>query len=182
MEVGRQAIVLHGWDDDPNSGWLGWLQFQLRDRGYDVLAPLFPAIRKRADIVVWQQHMDKLGAQIRPHALIVAHSLGCWQALRAVEHLPSGVVLDKVVLVAGFYDTPDRRASEFFSPEPNWSVLRGNVMQWVCMYSDDDEVVAPERTLKLAQKLEADLVALRGFGHFLGSRGMQIFPKLLEYL
>lgn len=182
MEVGRQAIVLHGWDDDPNSGWLGWLQSELRDRGYDVLAPHFPAIRKREDIVVWQQQMDELGGQIRHHALIIGHSLGCWQALRAVEHLPGSVVADQVVLVAGFYDAPDKRAREFFSPEPKWSVLQAKASKWVCLYSDDDEIVTPKRTIMLAEKLDAKLVALHGFGHFLGSRGMHTFPELLEYL
>ena len=182
QKVGARYIILHGWDDDPSAGWLGWLQEQLRARGAEVYAPQFPAVRKREGIRPWQLALDRLIAEILPGDVIIAHSLGCWQALRALEHCQIEGKVREVILVAGFYDAPDERASAFFLPEPNWSILKARVERWVCILSRDDTIVTPDRTRALASKLQAQCVELDGFGHFLGSRGMQVFPELLSLI
>ncbi len=186
MEVGawsgRRFIVLHGWDDDPTGGWLGWLQELLRSQGAQVLAPRFPTIRHREDILTWNQALQDLISAIAPGDTIVAHSLGCWQALRALEACDIDGRVDKVILVSGFYDAPDERASAFFQPEPDWTRLKIVASEYVCILSRDDTIVRPARTRSLASMLDARLVEMDGLGHFLGSRGMNTFPELLSYL
>ncbi|MCC7543648.1 alpha/beta hydrolase [bacterium] len=183
MEVKQtQALIMHGWDDDPSRGWVGWLGDQLRVRGYDVLAPHFPTIRRRSDIGAWHEALKEVRYEMQDDAVAVGHSLGCWQILRMLELPGEKVRLRTAVLVSGFYDASDPRAHDFFRPEPDWGLLKSTVDHWICILSRDDQIVAPDRTRALAGKLSAELVELEGHGHFLGSKGMYEFPEILEYV
>ncbi len=185
MEVGLDerpvALLVHGWNDDPTVGWFGWLTAKLEEKGYRVIAPHFEAnAPHRFDR--WRTELVQLSAQFDQRTIIVAHSLGTWLTLRLVEDLKGAHVFAGIFLVSGFFDAPRPEAAKFFEPEPNWSVVLPAARRWVAVYSDDDRIVTPDRTRRLAHKLQAELVCIPGHGHFLGSRGMNELPELLELI
>lgn len=175
------ALLVHGWKDDPCSGWLGWLAGQLEVRGFEVLAPQFDSNAKPL-IGNWQKLLLRTAVGLDDRSLIIAHSLGCFLTLRLLEQIESTTTIDKVILVSGFYDAPRESANRFFKPEPKWSKIRSSAREFVCIYSDDDKVVSADRTRRLADNLSAELVMVPGRGHFLGSRGMSTFPELLKLI
>ncbi len=182
MEVAeRTALILHGWNDDPNAGWLGWLQAELGRRGFHLFVPVF-STEARPLLPQWQAQLDKYAPELNEGSLIVAHSLGAFLALRLLEALPTYCAVGAVVLVSGFYDAPNPSARRWFEPEPDWQKLQAKAARYICVYSDDDTIVTPDRTRRLAHKLSAELVCLPGHGHFLGSRGLNQLPELIELL
>lgn len=172
------ALIVHGWRDDPHIGWLGWIAEQLEVRGYKVLAPRMDSGAKPL-LKSWQETLIDLAKDLDDQSIIIAHSLGCFLTLRALEEIDS-IRLKQVLLVSGFYDSPHKATQRFFEPEPMWSKIRIKAQNFICIYSDDDKVVSPNRTRRLSDKLSARLVLFPGRGHFLGSRGMSTFPELLE--
>ncbi len=188
MEVGVSAqasptLLVHGWADDPREGWFGWLQAELKKSGRLVQAPYFDrsvGVRK----ATWLTQLADAYAELARHhhaVDIVAHSLGCWLTLRLLEDLPAQSV-GTVIMVAGFYDAPDERARHWFEPEPNWEKVRSVAQRFVCLYSDTDSMVTPDRTRRLAHQLHAEVVCLPDRGHFLRSEGTGDFPEILPLL
>ncbi|MEI7818668.1 MAG: alpha/beta fold hydrolase [bacterium] len=177
-----KALILHGWDDDPTVGWLGWLGYELQARDWQVVSPNFVTHQGRPDMQTWMEQLEEAAGQLNSNSIVIAHSLGCWLALRMLENFEATKSIAAGYLVAGFYDAPRPEASKFFSPEPNWVQLKEVCPSWNCILSQDDLIVTPDRTERLALKLGADVVRLEEYGHFLGSRGMARFPQLLDLI
>lgn len=175
----KKVLLVHGWDDDPTSGWLDWLQQELTAQGYLTIAPHFQT-KPKPDLVHWMKQLQRAAALLPDDGIIVAHSLGCWLSLRLLEAYPADRRLRRLICVSGFSDAPNDRAQSYFTPAPDWSHIKQVVHERICVYSDDDRIVTPDRTRRLAHQLEARLICLPGQGHFLGSRGMDSFPELLE--
>lgn len=183
MEVAStpHALIIHGWNDDPTKGWLGWLSHKLQAGGYQVEAPHL-LVEDRPLLPSWEAQLKAATARLGQDSLIVAHSLGTFLTLRLLEGLPATQRVGTIVLVSGFYDSPDARASRWFSPEPNWSLIKARAERFICIYSDDDHIVTPDRTRRLAHQLGGELICISSYGHFLGSRGIATVPELLELL
>ncbi len=179
----RRALIIHGWKDDPSSGWLGWIGRELEAAGYSIQAPRFEVAEKPI-LPTWLATLESATTWLEggEQTLIIGHSLGCFLALRMLEMYDFSRPVGGLYLVSGFYDAPRPEASRWFSPEPNWSLIRSRTSERVCIYSDDDTIVTPDRTRRLAHKLQARLLCVVGQGHFLGSQGMNDLPELLESL
>ena len=176
-----RALLVHGWNDDPTTGWFAWLRSELETAGYIVDAPHFEQTGSHR-VERWMQQLAVAGRGLTPDSIVIAHSLGCWLSLRLLSELPADLQIAAAYFVAGFYDAPRPDAKAFFDPEPNWPVIIDRVRRRVCIYSDDDHIVTPDRTRRLAHQLQAELVCVPGHGHFLGSRGMDQFPELLQLI
>lgn len=179
----RRALIIHGWKDDPSSGWLGWIGHELEAAGYSIQAPRFETAGKPL-LQTWLATLESATTWLDggEQTLIIGHSLGCFLALRMLEMYDFSRPVGGLYLVSGFYDAPRPEAGHWFSPEPNWPLIRSRTMQRVCIYSDDDMIVTPDRTRRLAHKLQAKLLCVVGQGHFLGSKGKNDLPELLESL
>ena len=179
----RRVLIVHGWRDDPTAGWLGWVGRELEASGYSVRAPRFETAEKPI-LPTWLAALEAAATWLDggEQTVIIGHSLGCFLAMRMLEMNSFNRPVDGLYLVSGFYDAPHAEASRWFAPEPNWPVLRARAAQRICIYSDDDTIVTPDRTRRLAHRLQARLLCVPGRGHFLGSRGMTDFPELLESL
>lgn len=175
------ALIIHGWNDNPGQGWLGWIGRELQGRGYTVHAPHM-RIDERPLLVRWSEQVRPFTQELIDNSIIVAHSLGCFIALRELEAISLPNPVGTVILVSGFYDAPNESASKFFSPEPDWEHIRSQASRFICVASSDDSIVTPDRTRRLAHKLDAELVMLADKGHFLGSRGMETLPELLDFI
>lgn len=115
-------------------------------------------------------------------SLVIGHSLGSYLSLRLVEMTPLRRPLKGLVLVSGFYDAPNPQATNFFSPVPDWKLIQARSSRRICIYSDNDTIVTPDRSRRLAHALSAELICLPGLGHFLGLKGLHELPELWEIL
>ena len=175
------VLLVHGWDDDPTAGWLGWLARELQAQGFGVVAPVFET-KPKPSLVRWARQLNSQAKYLDHDSIIIGHSLGCWLAMRLLESMPTDNAVAKLILVAGFADSPNSRSSKYFQPAPDWDKLRMMAKQRLCIYSDDDKLVSPARTRQLAHVLDGELICFPEHGHFLGSRGMTTFPELLDLI
>ena len=175
------VLIVHGWNDDLHTGWLNWLTGELRRRDYQVYAPHL-RIQDRPLLEKWYQQLRPPAEDLGDKSVIIAHSLGCFVVLRLLESMRLLNPVHRIIFISGFFDAPSQSVSEFFTPEPDWQKIRTQAREFICIASSDDTIVAVDRTRRLADKLGASIITLEGRGHFLGSKGMKIFPEILELI
>lgn len=182
----KKALILHGCCDaeeylemdfpsPSNAHWLPWLQQKFLRAGVLCQTPEMPKPYE-------PQYADwvKCFAQfvVNDQTTIVGHSAGCGFILKWLHENP-GVHLEKLVLVAPWFD-PSRRRGSFvafaLSPE-----LQGRVGQIHVFYSTDEEVEGVRETKDqiLQTYPKARLHQFTDKGHFcIGEIGTEKFEEL----
>src|SRR3989338_3852585 len=162
----KNAIILHGTGETPESFWYRYLQAnltcyhhvwlpQLPDKDKPTLEKQVPFVRK-SDFVF----SDKTA--------IIAHSAGVPLALSVIESLCRKI--KQVILVAGFIE-PLKEGEDgpnlILQKKYNWNKIKSNVDDVVLIHSDNDPWGCDHaQGLKMFNKLGGKLVIMHGQGHF----------------
>lgn len=109
---------------------------------------------------------------------MVAHSLGCLAALRALRSLPGSWRLGTLVLVSGFIDPLPAlpELDGFIGDGCDLTGLRDHIDKLVIIRSDDDPLVPPTHTDRLARLLGVTARVVPEAGHFLADDGVTELP------
>lgn len=114
----------------------------------------------------------------------VAHSLGCVATLKYLQAWPSDTKVGSLTLVAGFTDWllnyPELNG--FTESAVDFASLRQMTNVRHVMLSENDLMVRPFHTEKLADDLLAKLWRFPKSGHFLDSEGITRLDEALEIL
>ncbi|MFO0862986.1 MAG: alpha/beta hydrolase [Candidatus Saccharibacteria bacterium] len=176
----KRVIIIHGWADKPHHGWLGWLDKELSKIGVEVIAPAMPN-PKLPNLKTWEATAAKAVGKLDQHTALVGHSLGTFTLLRVLEHYNGSEQAAKLILVAGFLTNGGRSLSRYFSPEPNTDQVKTHVKQVYHIFSDNDVMVKPARSKKLAKQLGGQTFEIKNQGHFITHKGTD-FPLILDII
>ncbi len=179
----KNALILHGTANDATRDWIPWLKKELERRKFRVWAPDLPGaekpnIHRYNQFIFSKWDFDK-------DAIIVGHSSGAVAILGLLQALPDDVVVDKVLLVAGFTDDLDYPpVKEMFTEPFDWKKIRKHAKTFILFHSDNDPYVPIWHGEKLREYLGAELIVMGGQAHFStttypGEKYNQ-FPQLLE--
>ncbi len=179
-----RAVILHGYTASPSHHWFGWLAESLEEEGIATLVPELPDSCS-PDPAAW--HAAALDAIGTPDEglLVVAHSLGCVTALRALGSFgnssgDAGWRLGGLVLVSPF-ETRVAGLPELdpFVTEPiDLTAIIGACPLRAVICSDNDTRVSTSLSWAVASRLEADLQTVRRAGHFRGDDGFTELPEV----
>lgn len=175
-----RIIVAHGYSASPRDHWFPWLRERYGD---GVLVPALPdSTSPRPD--AW---VDALGDAIGTpddDTILVGHSLGCITTLRVLERLDVPWSLGGVVLVSGFVDPVPGlpELDPFTTPPLDVEGIARRIRLRHVIGSDDDAIVPPGLTARLARRLDAPLTIVPSAGHFLAQDGHLELPRILPVL
>ncbi len=173
----KRVVVAHGWADDPSRGWLDWLVRELPQHGIEAVAPQFPE-PKRPNIKAWIQTLADAIGRSDEELVLLGHSLGCLIVAKYLSDLPPDTKIAGIVLVAGMNTTESWRPEGLYPID--FDKVKITAQKRVCIYSDDDDKVEPERTKELARLIDAELILDPGKGHFAGIHGTHELPSALQ--
>lgn len=176
----RRVVIIHGWKDNPKKGWLGWLAEKMRSEGYQVINPQMPR-DTIPDIDSWVDIVSTVVGEIDRYTILVGHSLGTFVLLRYLERYTSYEKALALILIAGFINPKVDRAQDYFLPIPDVKNIKNHVESICHIYSDDDKMVAIERSKELADQLGGEQICLKGKGHFT-SKDITQFPELVDII
>lgn len=177
----KTAYLIHG-TSLPTDDWFPWLKKMARQRlncQLKIVALPNPFAPVPAQ---WDAACDR-AIHTTDNVVIVAHSLGCIEALRFIEkHALTHV---RLILVSGFdqpiYTYP--QLDDFADHSFNYARdILPKVTESTVITAKDDRVVPTAYTQELARHLQADLVVESRGGHFLGADGYTQLPIVLETL
>ena len=179
----KNAIILHGTGETPESFWYRYIQANLTWYNHVWLPQLpdkdKPTLEKQVPFVCKSDFIfsDK--------TVIIAHSAGAPLALSVIESLNRKI--KQAIFVAGFIlplkggeDGPNFILQEKY----NWDKIKSNVDDVILIHSDNDPWGCDHaQGLKMFNKLGGKLVIMHGQGHF-GSNTFnqpyKEFPFLLQ--
>lgn len=177
----KRVIIIHGWADDPNKGWISWLVNKLNNEGYQVVAPQMPN-PKWPNQKKWLEKINQVVGPNIDNLILVGHSLGCFLLLRFLEQKNLVGKLEKLILVAGFIKPKDLTFEKYFLPAPDFSKIKAKINKSYCVYSDNDLHVLSEQSFSLAKRLDASLVLDKGKKHFATKQGIIELPSVYKLI
>jgi predicted alpha/beta hydrolase family esterase len=176
-----RIVVAHGYRADPSRHWFPWLVDHYSAATVTMVGLPEP---ERPDLETWVHAAGAAIGEVGEETILVGHSLGCVTLLHALNRRTDAWRLGGLVLVAGFVDPlPDLPALDPFTEEPLdlHRIRRQTGMRHV-LRSDDDDVVPPELTDRMAGLLDAPVTLVPGAGHFVDRQGVREVPALLPIL
>lgn len=189
-----RVIVVHGFRASPQKHWFPWLAQTLPAAEVvalpDSASPSEPA---------WVGTVIEAIGTLDHRTAVVAHSLGCVTAVRAVarlaaEHAPgSDARLGAFVAVSPFADpltvTGDDGLDAFsahglapFLDGVDLPATRPHLGRVTVIRSDDDPLVVPQLSDAFARGLDAPVQVVPGAKHFIEAHGVTQVPQVVSAL
>jgi uncharacterized protein len=132
----KNAILLHGTGDSPNSFWFPYIKKELEKRGYDVWAPQLPE-HEMPNLEIQLPYLLQHGT-FNSDTIIIAHSAGCPLVLALLEKIQ--LKIKQVILVAGFVKPIGKLQAlkAIVQEEYDWQKIKDNVSDFIAIHSDND--------------------------------------------
>jgi len=176
----KNAIILMGAGETPESFWLPYVKTELEKRGYEVWLPQLPempTLKETLPLILQNGKFTK-------DTIIITHSAGGSLALAVLENI--SVKIKQAILVAGF-STPlpgDVGGNAALQKEYNWKKIKKSVGDIVFIHSDNDPWKCDDKQgMAMWEKLGGTLILKSGEGH-MGSNNFnqpyKTFPFIIE--
>lgn len=178
----KKVVIVHGWKDKVNRGWIPWLKEECEKRGYKVEIPEMPN-PNRPKLEDWIKSIAKCVGKPSKNCFFVGHSLGCITILRYLETLNEGEEIGGSLLIAGFsHDLGFIELDTYFDKPIEWDEINSHCKKFTVMHSDNDPHVPVEQGEIFRQMLDARVIILEGMQHFRSSEGVLELPIALNTL
>jgi len=179
----QKVFIIHGFMAGPASHWFCWVKQQAEQEGAEVKVLQMPN-SIAPDDAAWRSTMQTEVCDADENTFFVGHSLGCVTALRFIESLKPTSRVGGVVMVSGFGGAVESLPElEGFTQQPlYYELLKKRIRQRAVLLSLNDDIVAPQHSLKLSQDLDAELQGIPHGGHFLDRDGFERLDKVWEIL
>ncbi|MFB7252509.1 RBBP9/YdeN family alpha/beta hydrolase [Microbacterium sp. NPDC056234] len=176
-----RAVIFHGYGATPADHWFSWLAEQLEAENISATIPALPYPRE-PDPDQWEDDVRAVVGDPDKHTIVIAHSLGCLSVLRYLRSLRGSWRLGTLALVSGFVDPlpvlPE--LDSFIGDGCDLTGLRDHIDRLVIVRSDNDSIVPPAHTDRLAEQLGTVAQVLPGAGHFLAGEGVIELPLVRD--
>ncbi|UCD03689.1 MAG: serine hydrolase family protein [Candidatus Woesearchaeota archaeon] len=180
----RTVFIIHGAYGNPGENWFPWLKEKLEKLGCNVYVPKFPTPEGQT-LENWMKVFKDYKKYLNEDTIVVGHSLGPVFLLRVIEKLDKPIkAAFFVASVARQLGIPrfDKINKTFLDKGFDWDKIKQNCKRFYVYNSDNDPYVPLVLGKELAEKLDADLIVIKGAGHFNEKTGYTEFHELLEKL
>lgn len=169
----KNAIILHGSGDSPESFWIPWLKSELEKHGYEVWAPLLPDA-DNPDINKWLPFVMENG-KFNNDTIIIGHSAGAtliWALLDKID-----VKIKQAVLVSGFVDYGI--LDSILKEDYNWDkISKGTSEKLIFINSENDPWGCDDKQGRKMLDLAGGIqIIIKGEGHMGSMRFNQSYKE-----
>lgn len=179
----KRAVIVHGFQSNPISGFKGWLKTELEKTGFTVFSPALPNPKEPRQ-EEWVETIAQTIGEPDQETYLIGHSLGCMAILRYLEQLPPKSVIGGAVFIAGFTEplTDDRqdKRQNFFKQPLNWNSVNQHCSKIIALFSDNDWAVPLDNTKPFKQQTNTEVIVLPQRGHFATEDHCVRLPEALE--
>ena len=159
----KNAIILHGSGETPNSFWIPYIKTDLERKGYEVSVPQLPD----ADFPVLSKWLPPIlkDGKFSEETIIISHSAGCPLTLSVLENI--SIRIKQAILVAGFSQPlPDNTTIDILQDSYNWQKIKNNVQDIIFINSNNDPWGCDDKQGRIMfDNLGGTLIIRDGEGH-----------------
>lgn len=174
------VVIVHGWDAAPDSNWFPWLKKILEEEGIFCVVPSMPN-SPLPQLEEWKNHLRKTIESLPQGKLIlVGHSLGC---ITIAHYLAASanVHAHGCIFVAGFSGNIRIHAiKEFYETAVDLQQVKQKIGKAISILSLDDKAVPAEKSREFSREIGAEVIEVKGYGHFMGSEGITQLPMIVS--
>lgn len=180
----KRAIIIHAWDESPQTCWYQWLKHELEASGLEVTVPAMPE-PGAPKIGSWVAALQEVLPVPDHDTVLIGHSIGCQAILRYLAELPDNQEIGQAIFVAPWTrlvnlgEASQQIAAPWLETPIDWSAATAHCSKFTALFSDDDKwVPAPEEQI-FHDKLNAQTRMFHRMGHF---DVITELPQVLELL
>lgn len=180
----KKIFIVHGYDTSPENHWFTWLKHQIEGVGH-VCTIVHLDQPEEPNHATWKANLEQQIQPVDRKTIIIAHSLGCIATLDFLSTVLQRHNLDSLFLVAGFNKTLVAlpQLDHFIKQsQVDDALIRLDVSHRFVFFSNNDPYVMAPLSISLGHLLNAQMVEVKGAGHFMASDGYETFPQLWEKL
>ena len=182
-----KAIIVHGWDFNPNMHWYPWLKKELEKKGFDVIVPKMPNTSE-PQIEDWVSHLKKVVGKLDEETCFVGHSIGCQTIMRFLEKEDYNGKIGKVIFVAGWFkldNLEDEEVEAIAGPWINTPIdldkVKQKISKLTVFLSDNDPFGFLDYNAKMfIDKLDSKVIIEKNKGHFTEEDNVKSLPEVLK--
>lgn len=178
-----KVFIIHGAYGNPSVNWIPWLKKELGGMGCGVFLPKFPTPENQS-LESWLRVFLEYDRNLDEDSIVIGHSLGVAFLLNVLERMEEKQI-KTAFFVAGFtgaLNDPkfDMINKTFADRRFDWKKIRKHCRKFFVFSSDNDPYVPPLKGKELAENLGAEMIVVKGAGHFNEKSGYTRFELLLE--
>jgi len=177
----KRAIIVHGWDGNPNNHWFPWLKNKLNEKGFEVHTPFMPG-GENPKLEEWLQVISDIVGKADKDTYFIGHSLGCITIVKYLESLAKNTKIGGCIFVAGFSFSQFKEIKDFYRRNFDINKVKEHCDNFTCIYSDNDKGISVKVSEEFADLLEARKILLKGKGHFTKDDGVTELSSALKEL
>lgn len=180
MDKPKRIFIIHGWDQNPHSGWYPWLKKELEQRKFEATVVDMPYDQK-PDISTWTSHLFQTIIGPDKKTYLIGHDIGATTVLRFLEKMPSDMKIGGVILVAPMIEAVGQAETDnFFEETINFGKAKQHAKKFIGIYSNDDPLVPLKQSEMLKKKLDASIIVQEGMKHFSAETGVTQVQGILN--
>ncbi|MFO0743653.1 MAG: class I tRNA ligase family protein [Candidatus Paceibacterota bacterium] len=175
-------VILHAFDNTPESSFYPWLKDELEKRGHLVVIPELPdsndpKVYDQVEFILKNIKFDN-------NTVIIGHSLGGVVALKVLEKLSNPI--KKTILVGSYLENNfiDENFPEYtFDWNFDFNKIKSNSKEFILLRDIEDNLVPQENTLKLSKSLNGKLIdVVASDPHFFGKEEIEVLNQSFDKL
>ncbi|MGD0576721.1 MAG: alpha/beta hydrolase [Candidatus Staskawiczbacteria bacterium] len=179
--MSNNIFIFHGTRGSPEENWFPWLKAELEKSGCKVFTPRFPTPENQ-NLESWFEAFENYKKYINKNSIFIGHSIGCAFILDVLEQID--IKINTCFFVAGFLGLlnleVDKLNKTISDKEFDWEKIKNNCNKFILFQSDDDPYVSMGKAEELKEKLDGELIIIKGAGHFNAKAGYLKFEKLRD--
>jgi hypothetical protein len=176
----KRAILIHGWEENPNGQWLPWLKEKLESDGWKVEVPEMPNTKKPT-LSEWMKTLTSLSPD--ENTVLIGHSLANALILKYVEQTNTKLRASFCVAAWDWLLEAVREFHiTFFENGFDYERIKEKRIPITIINSTTDPWIDFERSKLLARKLDSIFLPVENAGHFMSKDGYTEFPLLLSLI
>ncbi|MBJ9986615.1 serine hydrolase family protein [Acinetobacter sp. S40] len=180
----KHVYIIHGYQAVPEDHWFPWLEQHILQTGA-IAERVFLADSAHPDADVWQECLSAQCTVLNENTIIVAHSLGCVSSLNFLSKVLQKSSIGAGIFVSGFTEKLNAipELDQFMESQTlDDKLLRQHILRRYVLLSSNDPFVSPPLTIRLGQRLNAQILEIKQAGHFMQEDGYTAFPQLWDVL
>lgn len=170
-----RIVLIHGYNSGPDQNFHPWLAAQLKEQGFEVIAPKLP-LEGEPDALACIDALVTAVGRLDEKTIIVGHSLGAVLALRYLEAAEAASTPRAVILVGAPWQTKSEKIKNLFLSEFDYDVVAWKAKEFVVIHDKEDQLVPFDHAQKFQKMLNAELIEASGADHFMDAQ----YPILLQ--